>query len=110
MNIVTLEMNYNNALERIKSQQKKKLSKEIIFDIKSSRGQCLNLHTGYELLIDEKRIEKYFSVKVLSKETSISRRYISDLCSGLADNPSIYVLTKIAKALDCTLDDLVKIK
>lgn len=43
----------------------------------------------------------------LSKMTGVSRSYISQLCSGTNDNPSIYVIVQISKALNVTPNDLI---
>lgn len=64
------------------------------------------------VLIKEKRITHipYMSQSELANKTGISRSYLSDLESGRFKNPAVSILCKLAKALDCRLDDLVRYK
>jgi putative transcriptional regulator len=60
------------------------------------------------LNITEMRKEKGLSIRKLSLKSGIARGYISELCNGIQCNPSLDVLVKLAKAFDCTLDELVE--
>ncbi len=52
------------------------------------------------------RKQKNLSQKELSKKSGISESYISQLESGSHDNPGRKVICSLAKALECTLNDL----
>jgi transcriptional regulator with XRE-family HTH domain len=50
---------------------------------------------------------KEWALADLSKESGVSKAYISDLENGVAGKPNIQYLYSIAVALDTTLNDLV---
>lgn len=52
------------------------------------------------------RQEKQLSLPVLSLQAGVSKGYVYSLEKGEMDNPSVDVLFKIAKVLDCTIADL----
>jgi transcriptional regulator with XRE-family HTH domain len=56
--------------------------------------------------IRQKRKEKGLTLRELSSTTSIALSYLSDIERGKAI-PSVPVLSAIANALECSLDDLV---
>ena len=60
-----------------------------------------------KLLLAEVRRSRGISKYQLSALTGISQSYLSELESGKRDNPCIKNVCKIAKALQCSLDDLV---
>lgn len=53
------------------------------------------------------RLQKQWTQPVLAAEAEVSKGYVYMLESGEMDNPSLDILHKIAKALDCTIADLV---
>lgn len=56
--------------------------------------------------IKEVRIKKHVSLKHLSEQTDISRAYLYDLENNRRVNPSIRILSDIAKALEVNVKDL----
>ena len=58
------------------------------------------------LRLIEVRKSKKFSQCELAEKAGITQGYLSDLENGV-NNPSFDVLIRLAKALDCKLDDLV---
>jgi transcriptional regulator with XRE-family HTH domain len=61
---------------------------------------------SYGLKIKLKRVEKNIKSKDFAKTIGISRTYLGLIESGKADNPSIKVLERAAKALNMPLSDL----
>lgn len=51
----------------------------------------------------QRRLTKY----KLHQVTGISKSYLTELESGKYMNPSLSVVCKLAKALECSLDELV---
>lgn len=51
---------------------------------------------------------KDMSFYKLAKKAGISNSYLSDLINGKQNNPSIDITKKISKALDVTVEDLIK--
>lgn len=58
--------------------------------------------------IKQAREEKGATQRELSNMSSVSYSTLTKLESGIIKNPSFIVIYKIAKALDLTLDDLIK--
>ncbi len=54
------------------------------------------------------RTGKAWTLSDLSRESNISKAYISDLENGSAGKPNIQYVYSIARALDVTLNDLLK--
>lgn len=59
-----------------------------------------------KILLYEIRRQRGMSQMELSEITNISHGYISELENNLK-SPTLKILCKLTKALDCTLDDLV---
>lgn len=59
------------------------------------------------LIIEQKRIEKGMSQIALSRLSGVKQSVISDIESGKTRNPGIGTVLSIAKALGCSLNDLV---
>ncbi|NEZ88438.1 helix-turn-helix domain-containing protein [Clostridium botulinum] len=100
---------YRFALEKIRSENKmRRIEAETISERRLSMGIKANIQSKYKLNIEKYRIQKGYSIAELSKKTSISWAYISYLCNGTHENPSLEKLVKIAKVLECSLDKLVE--
>lgn len=57
--------------------------------------------------IKKLRLERKMSQKQLCELAGISRQTLSDLENGKDVNTTTYTLEKIAKALDCSLHDIL---
>jgi len=53
------------------------------------------------------REQKGFSINELSEKAGVSKSYLSYIERGIQKNPSLQVLSKIAKTLDITVDYLL---
>ena len=60
------------------------------------------------LNIKKLRKQKGLTLGALSKETTLSSGYISDLENGTKTNPSINTLQKLANALKVSINDLLE--
>lgn len=56
--------------------------------------------------IAEIRNSRGISLSKLSRESGVSKGYLSELENGIKENPNIEILDKIAKALDISVSDL----
>lgn len=52
------------------------------------------------------RNKRGISLSKLSRESGVSKGYLSELENGIKENPNIEILDKIAKALDVSVSDL----
>ena len=59
------------------------------------------------LIIEQKRKEKGMSQVALSRLSGVKQSVISDIESGKTKNPGIGTVLFIAKALGCSLNELV---
>lgn len=59
------------------------------------------------LLINKTRISKGLSVKKLSQLSGVARSSITEI-ETKNRFPTIFTMVKLAKALDCSIDDLVE--
>ena len=53
------------------------------------------------------RKQKKVTQEELARKVGVSQAYICALESGKRENPSIYILVRIAKVLDITIEDLI---
>ena len=51
--------------------------------------------------------EKNITMYRIAKESNLSISYVWEICKGKRANPSIAVISKIAKVLDTTIDELI---
>lgn len=51
--------------------------------------------------------EKDMSIYQVMKKSKVSMAYIYDLANNKQNNPSIYILKKIAVALEVSIEDLI---
>lgn len=51
--------------------------------------------------------EKNITMYKLAKDSGLSMSYVWEICKGKKENPSITVVSKIAKVLDVKLDELI---
>ena len=58
--------------------------------------------------LNELKQSKNYTIKIISEKTGIPQSTLSKIFGGFNKNPTIDSLQKIAKALDCGLDDFVK--
>jgi len=57
--------------------------------------------------ITEMAKEKNITMYRIAKESNLSISYVWEICKGKRENPSIAVISKIAKVLDTTIDELI---
>lgn len=62
-----------------------------------------------EILVKEKRKEARLSQTKLSIQSGVSRSYISELEKGKYV-PTVLIMGKLAKALNCSIDSIVIVK
>jgi XRE family transcriptional regulator, master regulator for biofilm formation len=62
------------------------------------------------LRIRSLREEKGYSISELAKRAGISKSYLSQIERNLQVNPSLQLLSKLARTLDATLDDLIGVE
>jgi transcriptional regulator with XRE-family HTH domain len=60
-----------------------------------------------KLKIKEQRLKRKWSIRKLSLISGVSKGYLSELEHDVYENPSVMVICKIKKALNCSLDDLI---
>ncbi len=60
------------------------------------------------LIIEQKRTEKGMSQIALSRLSGVKQSVISDIENGKTRNPGIETVLSLAKALGCSLNDLVR--
>lgn len=60
-----------------------------------------------KICLAEVRTEKEISVRELARKSGVARSHIQRIESG-ESNPGVLTLVKLAKALDVTIDSLVK--
>lgn len=52
--------------------------------------------------------EKNITMYRIAKESNLSTSYVWEICKGKRENPSVAVISKIAKVLDTTIDELIR--
>lgn len=52
--------------------------------------------------------EKSWSIKQLSEEADLPYESVKKIIGGKVNNPTIYSLIKICKALDCSIDFIIE--
>ena len=62
-----------------------------------------------EILLKQVRQEKNMTWSMLSKKSGVSRTHINDIENNLK-SPSLFVMVRLAKALDVEVTELYKIK
>jgi transcriptional regulator with XRE-family HTH domain len=58
--------------------------------------------------VKQLRARRGFTQSVLAKKTKVSQAYIAQLESGVEDNPKLDTLRRLARALKCTVAELVE--
>jgi XRE family transcriptional regulator, master regulator for biofilm formation len=53
------------------------------------------------------REKKNYSLSELAKKSGVSKSYLSQIERNLQINPSLQLLSKLAKTLDCSVDELL---
>jgi XRE family transcriptional regulator, master regulator for biofilm formation len=53
------------------------------------------------------RLQKKYSITELSEKAGVSKSYLSYIERGIQENPSLQVLSRLAKTLDITLEELM---
>lgn len=71
------------------------------------RSKRAGTHDEIQINLEQIRIAAGLSISKLSIISGVAKGYISELETDTYDNPSIRVLCKLKKALECTLDELV---
>lgn len=51
--------------------------------------------------------EKNITMYRIAKDSDLSMSYVWEICKGKRENPSIAVISKIAKVLNTTVDELI---
>lgn len=64
----------------------------------------------FKVRIEELRKERGLSKKKLSKLSGLARSTITELELGYRVNPTCITLIKLSKALQCGIDELIKIE
>ena len=64
----------------------------------------------FKVKVKDLRKKKGLSKKKLSDIADISRSIISDIESGKTKNPTCITLIKLARAFNCSIDELVEIE
>ncbi|MGP7818285.1 helix-turn-helix domain-containing protein [Niallia sp. 01092] len=54
------------------------------------------------------RLKKGYSINELSERAGVSKSYLSYIERGIQKNPSLQILSKLAKTLDTNLDELLE--
>lgn len=62
-----------------------------------------------EILVKDIRKEKHFSLEKLSNKSGISTTHINDIENNIK-GPSLYVMVRLAKALNVDITKLYKVK
>jgi XRE family transcriptional regulator, master regulator for biofilm formation len=62
------------------------------------------------LRIRSLREKKGYSISELAMRAGISKSYLSQIERNLQVNPSLHLLSKLARTLDATLDDLIGVE
>ncbi|CAG9607802.1 XRE family transcriptional regulator [Pseudoneobacillus rhizosphaerae] len=62
------------------------------------------------LRIRRLREKKGYSISQLAMRAGISKSYLSQIERNLQVNPSLHLLSKLARTLDATLDDLIGVE
>jgi len=52
------------------------------------------------------RVQKHYSITELSNKAQVSKSYLSYIERGIQENPSLQVLSRLAKTLDVSLEEL----
>jgi len=52
------------------------------------------------------RVQKNYSITELSNKAQVSKSYLSYIERGIQENPSLQVLSRLAKTLDVSLEEL----
>lgn len=60
-----------------------------------------------KILIRQIRVRKGICLTELSKISGVARGYLYELENGKYSNPSLEILCKLSKSLNCSIDDLV---
>lgn len=56
------------------------------------------------------RLQKGYSINELSEKSGVSKSYLSYIERGIQQNPSLQVLSRLAKTLDTNMEDLLEKK
>lgn len=104
----------NKFTKTFMDQIKNKISKGIkptlyisSADLKTIRTKRQKKTDVVTLYIHDLREVAGLSINKLSKISGVSRGYIGELEAGKYKNPTVDILCKIAKGLNCRLDDIV---
>ena len=62
-----------------------------------------------ELLIKPKRLSQNITLSQLARKSGVSVSHLSDI-ENERKNPSLFIMIKVAKALDVEITDLYKVK
>lgn len=54
------------------------------------------------------RLQKGYSINELSEKSGVSKSYLSYIERGIQQNPSLQVLSRLAKTLDTNVEDLLE--
>ena len=57
--------------------------------------------------IKKLRLQKKYSITELSNKAGVSKSYLSYIERGIQENPSMLVLSRLAKTLDVSLEELM---
>jgi len=56
--------------------------------------------------INRIRKQKHLTIEALSEKSNVPISTVKKICAGITTNPNLDTVIALARALDCTLDDL----
>lgn len=80
---------------------------ELLFNCEINREIKLRRYKVLSKNIVKIAKEKNITMYRLAKESDLSMSYVWEICKGKKENPSITVISKIAKVLNTTVDELI---
>lgn len=80
---------------------------ELLFNCEINREIKLRRYKVLSKNIVKITKEKNITMYRLAKESDLSMSYVWEICKGKKENPSITVISKIAKVLNTTVDELI---
>ena len=80
---------------------------DLLFNCEINREIILGSDKVLSKNISKIAKEKNITMYRLAKESDLSMSYVWEICKGKKENPSITVISKIARVLNTTVDELI---